>query len=172
MLSSSKAIRGFLRSRVLRTGVLALTLPTFLLASIQAEVLLLHSDCKGSTHLHSFAATDPNEWQSEHPLHNPCCDSAHDERDAVANGPDTATGCDHDKPIVVLVKGVFTATIRLRASGELQLKVVRAPLLVTVSGDLSPRTLVQDRSPGDREGGYATGDAVATILLRNHALLL
>ena len=169
---SSKANRGFLRSQVLRASVLALTLPTFLIAPIQAEVLLLHSDCDGSAHLHTLAAADLSEWQFEHPRHNPCCDSGHDERDAVAEVLDPATRCDHDEPIVVLLKGVFTATTRLPGPGELQLKVVRAPLFATVSGDLSTRPLAQDRSLRDRERSYVTGDAVATILLRNHALLL
>ena len=169
---SSKANRALLRSQLLRASVLALILPTFLVAPTQVEVLLLHSDCEGSTHVHVLAATGPNEWQFEHPPHNPCCDSGHDERDAVADGLDTATRCDHDEAIVVLLKGVSTATTRLPGPGEFHLKVVRAPLSATVSRDLSTQPLAQDRSLRDRERSYATSDAVATILLRNHALLL
>jgi hypothetical protein len=168
---SAKTKRTDLLSRLLGAGLLASVLPTLLLTPLQAEVILLHSDCDGGTHAHRFDAASLDDWQARHARENPCCEPGEAGAAAGAQG-NAVTDCDHNQPSVIIAKGPFLA---IRAGQPISAHLTKAPHLAgpaVVSCD--PLVACGTCMPTSSAAGppHAPGDGTATILLRNHALLL
>lgn len=167
----ARTLRVGLLSRPLGVGVLAFVLPMLLLTPLQAEMILLHRDCDGGTHVHRFDAADLNDWQTQHAREYPCCEPAEIEGAGATVGIPGAD-CDHNAPPIIIAKGPFLAT---RAGSGPSAHVAKAlhlavPAVVTCDPLVAHGTHVPHL---DATGpAHAPGDGAATILSRNHALLL
>ncbi len=161
-------MRTSLVSRILGVGVLASVLPTLLLTPLHAEVILFHSDCDGGTHAHRLDAPDLNDWRAQHDRENPFCESG--EADGGAGG--APPYCDHNQPLVIIAKGPFLATRAGHASTAHVSKALHpaGPAVVSCDPLVGSGTHFPDFSAAGPP--RAPRDGTATILSRNHALLL
>lgn len=157
-------------SHLLGAGALAAVLPT-LLTPLQAGLILLHSHCNGQTHLHRLDAADLRDWQVGHAQQNACCDSGEDHGAPSPDGAGRAD-CEHDQPPIVIAKAPFWAA----RAGD-----VSAAHLAKVPYSAVPDVVASERVGGHGLDGLVAAtadpahvprDATATLLLRNHALLL
>jgi hypothetical protein len=168
---SARTNRSDLLRRLLGAGLLASVLPTLLLTPLQAEVILLHSDCERGTHAHRLDAVDLENWQAQHAREDPCCGSGEEEGVAGAHGS-AAADCDHNQPPVIIAKGPFLA---IRAGQPASAHLPRALHAVgpAVVG-CDPVVACATRIPVSSAAGppRAPDDGTAMILSRNHALLL
>ncbi len=160
-----------LLSRLLGAGLLASVLPTLLLTPLQAEVILLHSDCEGGTHAHRFDAINLDDWQAQHAREYPCCDPGEIE-DAGDTVGIPGADCDHNAPPIIIAKGPFLATRAGSAPSTHVAKALHLAVPAVVTCD--PLVVHGTHIPHSDATGpaRAPGDGTATILSRNHALLL
>ncbi len=167
----SRTMRATLTPRVLGASALAAVLPTLLLTPLQAEVILLHSDCEGGTHAHRFDVANLQDWRVHHDRENPCCGPGETDGTDVA-GVAPLSDCDHNQPPVIIARGPFLA---VRAGQAPTIDPPKAlhpagPAVVSCAplvgyGSLNT-SFVAAGSP------RAPRDGTAMILSRNHALLL
>lgn len=173
MVLIDRAARKVLQSQALRYTALALVLPTLLVAPGQAGMLLLHRHCDESTHFHRFHHADLNDWRDDHARQHPCERPGHRE----SHEPDAAAGdanCDHDTPILVLplTKEYLSGPLRLGNSGTLG-QTLAVSAAVAILPVLPEHGLTSGPPPPNiPRADLATLDAIAALLLRNHALLL
>ena len=159
-------------TRLLRVGVLTSVLPTLLLTPLRAEVILLHSHCDGETHVHRLDAANLRDWQVRRAPETRCCDSGAAERaNATVGAPDAR--CDHGQPAIVIAIGPFQATRAWHvAAAQVAAKILPSATPAVASAD--PR--IGQKTSGSRSPAphlaHARRDATATLLSRNHALLL
>ena len=169
--SVKRTIRTGLTSRVLRTCVLGAVLPTLLLTSLQAELILFHSHCDGETHVHRLALADFRRWQGGHTEAGSCCDSgARGVADAQSAVP--AADCGHNQAGIVIAMGPFLTPPRsspadaVRPGKDAGLAFPAAVLSDPRAGRGTWVVSVPAGPP------HAAGSTIPTILSRNPALLL
>jgi hypothetical protein len=167
----ARTMRVGLLSRLLGVGVLASVLPMLLLTPLQAEVILLHSDCDGGTHVHGLDAADLDDWQAQHARENPCCEPGEIEGAGDTVGIPGAD-CDHNAPPIIIAKGPFLATRAGSAPSAHVAKALHVAVPAVVTCD--PLVVHGTHIPHSDATGpaQAPGDGTATSLSRNHALLL
>lgn len=167
----ARIMRADLSSRLLGVGVLASVLPMLLLTPLQAEVILLHSDCTGGTHVHRFDAAGLDDWQAQHARENPCCEPGETEGAGDAGGI-PGTDCDHNAPPIIIAKGPLLATRAPRVSAA---HLAKAPHPAVSDGVqhtplIGPETRCSILSAVDASRTPTHG--AAGVLSRNHALLV
>lgn len=168
--SIARTRRVSLTSRLLGAGALASVLPT-LLTPLQAGVVLVHSHCDGRTHLHRLDTADLRDWQVGYDQQSPCCDSGED-HGAPSPGDDGNADCEHNQPPIVVAKSPFWAA-RARGVSAAHLAKVSYSAVpdVAASGRLAEHGLGSSVA-ATTDPAHVPRDATATLLLRNHALLL
>jgi len=169
--SVTRTIRTGLTSRALSTCVLGAVLPTLLLTSLQAELILFHTHCDGETHAHRLASADSRSWPGRHTEADACCDSgARGVADAQSTVP--AADCGHNQADIVIAMGPFLTTPRLSHADAVR-PGKNAGLAFPAAALSDPRagrgTWVRSEPSGP---AHAAGSTIPTILSRNHALLL
>jgi hypothetical protein len=131
-------------------------------------LILLHEHCDDDLHAHVSNHHDLDTWRTEHARHDAC--EEHSEALGPAHADATDACCTHNDPIVILATIDLTAPSRAGAFKNLALYPVAS--LATASTATLPSGIEQRaRSPGRWRRGLGTRSAVATILVRNHALL-
>ena len=173
MVRIGPTIRRVFQSQALRYTVLALALPTLLVAPGHAEMLLLHGHCDESTHFHRIARADLDEWHDDHAKQHPCEGPAYAESHE-AEAAWAEADCDHETPILVLplTKEHLSRPLRPSGSGSLGLNLTMSAAAAVLLA--APEDALTGGPPAATipRADLATLGATATLLLRNHALLL
>ena len=158
-------------SQVLRCAVLALMLPPLVIVPGQAGIVLFHRHSDEAAHFHRFENSARNEWQVRHSGGHPC----EEPEDHYAGDPAVATAnTDRDAGhfAFTLVRDQLTARVRSSDSGKTVIEQATA-VGDTLSATVTAADLIPARSPPSKQrADLATLETIASLLLRNHALLL
>jgi hypothetical protein len=164
-------IRRVVASQPLRAALLASVLPMLLFAPLEADVVLLYSDCAGDVYLRRVEAADLRAWPlGRFPL-GPCCESEQTcgAEDQVNGAP---CGCDCGQPVVVIATGIFTAT---RPGDKSAVSHERPPQRLCsarVTADAATAVAKRLRCAATRGSPRWPGEGASAVLSRNHVLLL
>lgn len=162
-------VRPVMTSQSLRAALLASVLPMLLFAPLEADVVLLYSDCAGDVYLRRVEAADLHAWPLGcFPL-GPCC--ASDQTCAAENRVNGAP-CGCGQPVVVIATGIFAATRPGDKSAVSHQRLPQRLCSATVSADTTTAVANRLRCAATRGSPRWPGEGASAVLSRNHVLLL